>query len=162
MKSTAPYVRIGTTQWLAPQKAVQRPTNLDWLKPVDHAWHEYTGTFVTGPDMRSLFLNFSIVGRKDKWGRNPGIPLESVIYLDDVVINESGFVSPLAEQREKGFVRMTAADWQQAEGPVPELARARRDRLASAAMRQTFVHTGASISAAAYRAALTFSGVGIS
>jgi len=122
MKTTAPYIRLWFNQVTSEKKHIYaKPTSLDWLKPNDDQWHEYSGKFITGPKTTLINLSFYIAGRKNKWGRNPAIPLGTVLYLDDVTINESASVSPITELQEKNFIRMKTAGWKKSTGNAPEL-----------------------------------------
>ncbi len=91
MKTTAPYIRIWTNQFKAEGKPLysQRTSLGVHLKPTDEEWHEYTGKFVTAANVNSIVLCFYLHGREKQWASNPGIPLGTVMYIDDVDINEA-------------------------------------------------------------------------
>ncbi len=123
MKTTSPYVRVWSSQLSANKKKNRYavPTSADWLKPVDSKWHKYSGKFITSSEINAISLSFYITGRKEKWGRNSGIPLGSIMYIDDVALNESASVSSTSELREKNFVRMKNAKWKASGGKIPKL-----------------------------------------
>ena len=51
-------------------------------------WNFYSGSFATKPDTDSGAIGFGLGGRDRKWGPNPPVPIDSELYIDDVLIHE--------------------------------------------------------------------------